>query len=242
MKILGVIPARYGSSRFPGKPLCDLMGKPMIQHVYERALGARLVERILVATDSERIYKTVRDFGGEAIMTRENCRNGTDRVAEVAEKYPYDIFVNIQGDEPLMESGLIDETIEPMLKDGGIQIATPAKAISSETEYLDPNIVKVVCNRDNFALYFSRSPIPHSSNGKVKKAYKHIGLYVYRREALLKLSRMDMTELEMVESLEQLRAIENGYKIKVIISSYDSVGVDTPEDLERVKRLMEKRR
>lgn len=242
MKILGVVPARYGSSRFPGKPLCDLMGKPMIQHVYERALGARLVERILVATDSERIYKTVRDFGGEAIMTRENCRSGTDRVAEVAEKYPYDIFVNIQGDEPLMESGLIDETIEPMLKDGEIQIATPAKAISSETEYLDPNVVKVVCNRDDFALYFSRSPIPYSSNGKVKKAYKHIGLYVYRREALLKLSRMDMTELEMVESLEQLRAIENGYKIKVIISSYDSVGVDTPEDLERVKRLMEKRR
>ena len=175
-------------------------------------------------------------------MTRENCRSGTDRVAEVAEKYPYDIFVNIQGDEPLIESELIDKTIEPMLKNEDIQIATPAKVISSETEFVDPNIVKVVCNRKKFALYFSRSPIPHSSNGKLPKAYKHIGLYVYRREALLEICRMDMAELEVVERLEQLRAIENGYKIKVIVSSYDSVGVDTPEDLERVKRLMEKRR
>ncbi len=242
MNILGVIPAGYKSSCFPGKPLCDLMGKPMIQHVYERAIGSRLIEKVLVATDSEKICKVVKDFGGEFVMTREDCRSGTDRVAEVAGKYSYDIFVNIQGDEPLVESELIDKTIEPMLNSRDIQISTAAKEISSKAEYLDPNIVKVVCNKENFALYFSRSPIPYSSSGNFKKAYKHIGLYVYRREALLNLSQMDITELEMVERLEQLRAIENGYKIKIVVSSYDSIGVDTPEDLERVKRLMEKNR
>lgn len=242
MDITAIIPARYASTRLPGKPLLDISGKPMVQHVYERAQSAELVNRVIVATDDRRIFDAVERFGGKVVMTSESHKSGTDRLAEVAKGLDSDIIVNIQGDEPLIEPGMIDEAIRPLMEDGSIVMGSLKAEIRDETELNNPNVVKVVVDRNDFALYFSRHPIPYirddSPLSLLTGRFKHIGLYVYRRDFLLEYAGMPQTPLEEAEKLEQLRALENGYRIKVPTTRYQSIGVDTDEDLERVRRLL----
>ncbi|MEW5767696.1 MAG: 3-deoxy-manno-octulosonate cytidylyltransferase [bacterium] len=235
--VIGIIPARFGSTRFPGKALADIHGKPMIQHVYKRARQAKEMERVIIATDDERIYRAVASFGGEVVMTSPYHASGTDRVAEVAESLPADMVVNIQGDEPLIKPEMIDEAVRPMKDNPRLEITTLKKEITWESEGHNPNVVKVVTNEAGFALYFSRSLIPYPRKREGVRFYKHIGLYVYRRDILLGLSRLSPSPLEEAEGLEQLRALENGIPIKVVRTEHDSWGVDTKEDLERVKNL-----
>ena len=231
-----VIPARYDSTRLPGKPLKDICGKPMICRVYERAQKSKLADEIIVATDDERILQAVEKNSGRAMMTDKNHKTGTDRLAEVAEKFPdAKIIVNVQGDEPLIEPRLIDELIE-QFSDENLQMATVATEITDD-EMNNPNNVKVVIDKNNNALYFSRSLIPYPRNKNKSKVYKHIGIYAYRRNFLLEYAKMESTELEQAESLEQLRALENGYKIRVIKSDCKFIGVDTEEDLKLVNEI-----
>ncbi len=240
MKIAAIIPARYDSTRFPGKPLAEIDGKPMIEHVYARVKKAKNVDKVLVATDDNRIKKAVKDFGGNVEMTSSKHKSGTDRVAEVARELEVDIIVNVQGDEPLIEPVMIDQAIKPFQNDKNIVMSTLKKKIDNLNEINNPNVVKVITDRNNYALYFSRSTIPYKredSNFDVEY-YKHIGLYVYKKDFLLKYSEMETTFLEKTESLEQLRVLENGYKIKVVETAFDTVGVDTPEDFEYVKELI----
>jgi 3-deoxy-manno-octulosonate cytidylyltransferase (CMP-KDO synthetase) len=241
MKVLGVIPARYASSRFEGKALADLLGKPMIQHVYERASRAKtLADGLMVATDDQRIYEAVTEFGGEVVMTAEHP-TGTDRIAEVASRVDADVLVNVQGDEPLIEPAMIDEAVEPVLRSSGIDLGTLVHRVRSEAEYLNPNVVKVVVDTSGFAMYFSRAPIPYVKSGGWREdilSYRHVGLYVYKRHALLNFAQLPPSTFEMLEGLEQLRFLENGYRMKVVETCYKSIGVDTPEDLETVKRVM----
>jgi len=238
MKSICVIPARYSSTRLPGKPLKDICGKPMICRVWERASLAKSVTEVIVATDDDRILQAVEKNSGRAIMTRANHKTGTDRLAEVAEKFPdVEIIVNVQGDEPLIEPSLIDELIAEFAKDKNLQMATVATELDDEAEIKNPNNVKVVLDKNNDALYFSRSPIPYPRNVGKAKVFKHIGIYAYRRNFLLAYAKMEPTPLEQSESLEQLRALENGYKIRVIKSSCRFVGVDTEEDLKLVNEI-----
>lgn len=238
MKVICVIPARYSSTRLPGKPLKDICGKPMIVRVYERAKLAKNVSEIVVATDDERILQAVEKNGGKAIMTRADHKTGTDRLAEVAEKFSdVDLIVNVQGDEPLIESSLIDELVAEFASDENLQMATVATELTDEAEIKNPNNVKVVFDKNNDALYFSRSQIPYPRNAGNSKVYKHIGIYAYRRNFLLEYAKMASTPLEQTESLEQLRALENGYKIRVIISDLKFIGVDTEEDLKLVNEI-----
>ena len=231
-----VIPARYDSTRLPGKPLKDICGKPMICRVYERTQKCKLADEIIVATDDERIFQAVEKNSGRAMMTNKNHKTGTDRLAEVAEKFPdAKIIVNVQGDEPLIEPRLIDELIE-QFTDENLHMATVATEIADD-EMNNPNNVKVVIDKNNNALYFSRSLIPYPRNKNKSKVYKHIGIYAYRRNFLLEYAKMESTELEQAESLEQLRALENGYKIRVIKSDYKFIGVDTEEDLKLVNEI-----
>jgi len=246
MKVLGVIPARYASTRFKGKALADILGKPMIQHVYERAGKAETLDGLTVATDDQRIFDVVKGFGGQVTMTGQHP-TGTDRIAEIARNSDAEILVNVQGDEPLIEPAMIDEVVEPLLKDGDIDLGTLAHRINSETEYLNPNVVKVIADQSGFAMYFSRSPIPYiKAKNKIGiwsgdvPIFRHVGLYVYRRHALLDFAQKPPAAFETLEGLEQLRFLENGYRMKVVETSYKSIGVDTPEDLETVKRIMTK--
>ncbi|MEK7845403.1 MAG: 3-deoxy-manno-octulosonate cytidylyltransferase [Nitrospinota bacterium] len=244
LKIIAIIPARYASTRFPGKPLAIINGKSIIQYVFKAASKASLINRVIVATDDERIFKKVEEFGGEAWMTSSNHISGTDRISEVAKKIDADIIVNVQGDEPLIEPEVIDEAVKPLMNNSEIFMATLKTKIITNEELKDPNVVKVVTDRDDFALYFSRFPIPYvrdTASQLPLTHYKHIGLYVYRKDFLIKFSELSPTPLEETEKLEQLRALEHGYKIKVIKTDYDSIGVDTPEDLERVKEILKKR-
>ena len=237
MKTICVIPARYASTRLPGKPLKDICGKPMICRVYDRAKLAKNISEVIVATDDERILKAVEENSGKAMMTRSDHKTGTDRLAEVAEKYSdADVVINVQGDEPLIEPSLIEELAE-QFNDATLQMATVATELSDEEEMKNPNNVKVVIDRNNNALYFSRSLIPYPRNLGKAKVFKHIGIYAYRRSFLLEYAKMSPTELEQAESLEQLRAIENGYKIRVIKSDCKFVGVDTEEDLKLVNDI-----
>lgn len=241
MDITAIIPARHASTRLPGKPLLDIAGKPMIQRVYERAKEAELVDRVIVATDDKRILEVVKHFGGEAVMTSASHRSGTDRLAEVAEGLESDIIVNVQGDEPLIEPGMIDEAIRPLMEDSSIVMGSLKAEIRDERELNNPNVVKVVVDRNDFALYFSRYPIPYLRDEPLSLLtgrFKHIGLYVYRREFLLRYAGMPQTPLEEAEKLEQLRALENGYRIKVPTTRFQSIGVDTEEDLERVRKIV----
>ncbi|MBR6012853.1 MAG: 3-deoxy-manno-octulosonate cytidylyltransferase [Selenomonadaceae bacterium] len=241
MKNICVIPARYASTRLPGKPLKDICGKPMICRVYERAKNSKLADEVIVATDDERIFQAVEKNSGRAVMTRADHKTGTDRLAEVAEKFPdAEIIVNVQGDEPLIDSNLIDELISEFLQDKNLQMATVATELTDEEEMKNPNNVKVVIDKNNNALYFSRSLIPYPRNSGKSKVYKHIGIYAYRKNFLLDFAKMDSTELEQAESLEQLRALENGYKIRVIKSDCKFVGVDTEEDLKLVNEIYRK--
>ena len=237
MKVLCVIPARFASTRLPGKPLKDIAGKPMVVRVYERASQAGLVDETLVATDAERIKDAVEAAGGRAMLTRADHATGTDRLAEVAEAYPQvDLIVNVQGDEPLIEPGLIDQLAGLFADEPDLQMATVKTEMKDEDEQRNPNNVKVVCDKAGYALYFSRSLMPYPRKGGCP-VYKHIGIYAYRREFLLKYAKMEPTPLEKAESLEQLRALENGFRIKVVETKASFVGVDTPEDLERVNEI-----
>jgi 3-deoxy-manno-octulosonate cytidylyltransferase (CMP-KDO synthetase) len=238
-RILGVIPARFASSRFPGKSLATIAGKPMLQHVYERASQARYLSKLIVATDDERIYKAARSFGAAAVMTRNDHLSGTDRVAEAASGDHASVIVNIQGDEPLIDPAAIDAATLALLDDPDVPMATLKKAIEDRREVNDPNVVKVVTNLAGDAIYFSRRPIPFSRDDSRAVHYKHLGLYVYRREFLLAYSGLPVGPLERMERLEQLRALENGHRVRVVETEYESLGVDTPEDLERVSALFE---
>jgi 3-deoxy-manno-octulosonate cytidylyltransferase (CMP-KDO synthetase) len=238
-RILGVIPARFASSRFPGKALAKLAGKPMIQHVYERACMSRYIRRILVATDDVRIADVVRAFGGDTRMTSSEHPSGTDRLAEVASAESADLYVNIQGDEPLIDPEAIDAAVLSVLGDEKVPMGTLKKRISDFTDIGNPNVVKVITDLNGNAIYFSRTAIPYhrDSNGDPEAYFKHIGLYVYRREFLLGYPDLTIGPLEHAERLEQLRAIENGYRIRVMETEYESLGVDRPEDLDRVNQL-----
>jgi 3-deoxy-manno-octulosonate cytidylyltransferase (CMP-KDO synthetase) len=239
LEVVAVIPARFNSHRFPGKPLADIDGRSMIEHVYRRAASCPIVSSVIVATDDLRIATTVTAFGGKVRLTRPDHKTGTDRLAEVASTLDCDIVVNIQGDEPLIDPRAISESVAPF-EDASIQMTTLYRRIEDAGELHNPNIVKVVLDRAGFALYFSRAPIPHARDprGGWPPFYKHIGLYAYRRSALLVIAALDQTPLERAESLEQLRALEHGIRIKAVETRYDSIGVDTPEDLEQVRRLM----
>jgi 3-deoxy-manno-octulosonate cytidylyltransferase (CMP-KDO synthetase) len=248
-KVIGVIPARYSSTRFPGKPLVDILGKPMIQWVYENATGSKLLDFLIVATDDERIYNVVKSFGGNVIMTPSDIQTGTDRVAYVLNEFDADIVANIQGDEPLLTSEMIDRAIEPFLNSEKVDISTLAVKINDVDLIFNPNVVKVVFDKDKIALYFSRSPIPFCRDAKNEKDwlklgnfYKHIGLYVYSRESLLRFVSLRRSSLEEIEKLEQLRALENGFRIKVVISESDTIGVDTPEDVEKVVAFLKNKK
>lgn len=252
-RIVGLIPARLASARLPGKVLADLAGKPMVQHVYERACQSRLLAEVRVATDEPRVAAVVEGFGGQAVLTSPDHASGTDRLAEVARGLDCDLIVNLQGDEPLLRPEIIDAAIAPFLTEPGLRLGTLATPISTLEEHQQPSAVKVVCDQRGFALYFSRCPLPyfrldpgeelpaealrvHPRSGLAP--LKHIGLYVYTRETLLWMAQLPRTPLEITESLEQLRALENGCPIRVVTVDYSPRGVDTPEDLERVRRLL----
>jgi 3-deoxy-manno-octulosonate cytidylyltransferase (CMP-KDO synthetase) len=243
MKVICIIPARYASTRFPGKALADLLGKPMIQHVYERVLKARTLSFAAVATDDERIVAAVEGFGGRAIITAATHRSGTDRIAEAVSRLDIedsDIVVNIQGDQPLFEPSQIDEVAKPLLDDPAIPMSTLIYKIVREEEVSHPNAVKVVFDRDHFAIYFSRATIPYvRDKGHEGNYYKHHGIYAYRRAFLKEFTKLSEGILEKLEALEQLRALEHGYRIKVVETPYDSVEVDTRQELESVRRLLE---
>lgn len=240
-KVLIVIPARYASVRFPGKPLAEIAGKPMIQHVVERVRASTQPIEIVVATEDERIQKAAESFGASAIITRPDHKTGTDRVAEVAAHIPADIYLNVQGDEPLIDAGTIDRVIEVMAEDDAIQLATPCSEITNQPDTMDPNVVKVVLDFDGDALYFSRAPIPWVRDTGMKGAarhLKHIGLYGYRRDTLLEFPTLPPGELERIEQLEQLRWMENGFKIRVVETEYDAVSVDVPADIAKVEKIL----
>ena len=238
MKSICVIPARYSSTRLPGKPLADICGKPMICRVWERASRAASVAEVIVATDDERILRAVEENHGRAMMTRADHKTGTDRLAEVAEKFPdAEVVVNVQGDEPLIEPSLIDELVAAFAEDKDLQMATVATELTNTAEMNNPNNVKVVLGKNNDALYFSRSLIPYIRNTGKAPVFKHIGIYAYRRQFLIDYAKMMPTPLEQAESLEQLRALENGFKIRVIKSSCQFIGVDTEEDLQLVNEI-----
>jgi 3-deoxy-manno-octulosonate cytidylyltransferase (CMP-KDO synthetase) len=239
LDIVAVIPARFASTRFPGKPLADIDGKPMIEHVYRRAQASPAISRVIVATDDMRIATAVAAFGGNVRLTRPDHLTGTDRLAEVASTLDCDIVVNVQGDEPLLDSRAITEVVAPF-SDPTIVMTTLYKRIQQTSEFSDPNVVKVVLDRAGFALYFSRAPIPHARDPRSgwPPLHRHIGIYAYRRSALLVLASLEPTPLERTEVLEQLRALEHGIRIKAVETLYDSIGVDTPADLEQVRRLL----
>jgi 3-deoxy-manno-octulosonate cytidylyltransferase (CMP-KDO synthetase) len=242
MKFVCIIPSRYASTRLPGKPLADIAGKPMIQRVYEQAVRAEKLEAVVVATDNPKVYDTVVTFGGKAVMTRENHVNGTDRLAEAVEQFEdVDVVVNVQGDEPLITPDVINALCHVFEESPDLDMATVATPLL-ESEYNEPSAVKVVMNRKGEAMYFSRSLIPYPRNPfyDTIKPYKHIGIYAYRRDFLLQYAKMESTPMETVESLEQLRVLENGYTIKVIVTNHQFMGIDTPEDLEHIREYFVK--
>lgn len=237
-----IIPARYGSSRLEGKPLLKVMNKPVIQWVYEKAQAAKLADIIIVATDDERIFNAVKDFGGNVEMTSINHKCGSDRIKEVCERHPeISYIVNLQGDEPLIKSESIDEVIKNVRDDKSADISTLIRVLKDENEINNPNLVKCVTDNNGFALYFSRSKIPFERNLGHATFYGHLGIYGYKRSALFKMTELSQSSLEMSESLEQLRALENGMRIKTSIVDFVPVGIDTAEDLEKFRKIVESR-
>jgi len=240
-KVVVVIPARYASTRLPGKPLVSLAGKSMIQRVYERAKLAERADRVLVATDDERVVQAVEGFGGEARMTRPDHRTGTERVAEVAAHEEGEVFVNVQGDEPLLDPAAVDTAVESLMEEPAAAISTVATSIKTPADIMDPNVVKTVLDFDGNALYFSRAPIPwvRDTASKIQVRHlKHLGLYVFQRDTLLEYPTLPQGELERIEQLEQLRWLENGWKVRVAEVEHDAVSVDVPEDVARVEELL----
>lgn len=239
MKIIGIIPARFASTRLPGKPLLLIKGKPMIQRVYEQSSKSKLIDKVIVATDEKRIFDLVNNFGGNAVMTSKKHLSGTDRIAEVAKKIRCSIVVNIQGDEPFINPSVIDLAIKPLIKNKSINVSTLAFRFIDKDDLADRNKVKVIFDKNNFAIYFSRNVIPSvPANSDFSKFgfYKHIGLYVYRKNFLLKFLKMKKSSLEKAEMLEQLRILENGEKIKVVLTNKDSVSIDTMEDFKLINK------
>lgn len=243
MDVIGVIPARYASTRLEAKVLADILGKPLIQHVWERAKQAKLLDDLIIACDDERVASTVKEFGAKAVMTSKDHSTGTDRIAEVVNPLDVRIVLNIQGDEPLIHPTMIDSVARALLDDHSISMATVAKKIEDHHAVADHNVVKVVLDKNNFALYFSRAAIPHHpANSEVKAPvhYKHIGLYGYTKDFLFTFRNLPPSSLEKTECLEQLRALEAGFRIKVVETKYDSISVDTPEDLQKAKEYLQR--
>lgn len=260
MSVLVVIPARYGSVRFPGKPLALLRGKPIIQHVYEQAARSLRADEVVVATDDERIREAVQRFEGRAVMTSAGARSGTERVAEVARGHQAQVIINVQGDEPLIQPEMVDQVADYLERHRAVPMASLMTPLVLEEDAGNPNVVKVVVDRGGFALYFSRAPIPcirpqttdqRPQTERPKRAdgqsavfglrssvyFKHVGIYGYQRHFLLQFPHLEATPLEQLEQLEQLRALEHGYRMKLLETTHDTVGVDTPEDLHRVETL-----
>ena len=246
MKVAGIIPARYGSTRLPGKALELILGKPMIQRVYERSRQARALDELYVATDDERIFQVVGRFGGHPIMTSPDHPSGTDRLAEAVQSMDVEVVVNIQGDQPFIDPVMIDEVVEPLLDDASIGMSTLMHPIYTDEDLQDPAVVKVVVDRAGFALYFSRSLIPYPREAEPHEVYEHVGLYAYRREFLLKIAELAPTPLEKVEALEQLRVLEHGYRIRVVATQcedneFSGFSVDTPADIARAESMLRER-
>ncbi len=240
MKTIGVIPARFDSRRLPGKPLAEIEKKPLIQYVYQQAQKVKNIDELLVATDNERIFNKVRQFGGKVKLTSAQCRSGSDRVAEAIKDIKCEVVVNIQGDEPFFEPEMVEKMIGLLTKNPEIQVSTPCVKIKKREEIKDENVVKVALDKDNFAIYFSRLPIPYFREGK-GNFLKHLGFYAFRRDFLLQFSRWPQTPLEKAEKLEQLRILENGCRIKVVECHSDSLGIDVPADLQRAKEFLKVR-
>ena len=243
MSVLAVIPARYGSTRFPGKPLAQLGGKPMIQHVYERAAKARGVREVVVATDDQRIADAVKGFKGVAVMTSPAARSGTERAAEVARQYGDQVVINIQGDEPLIEPDMVEQLAEYLGRHEAVPMASLMTKLQRPEDRDNLNVVKVVVDRDGFALYFSRAPIPFERANRptgqpANRFWKHLGIYGYQRHFLLQFPALEPTTLEELEQLEQLRALEHGYRIKLLETTHDTISVDTPEDLRKAEERL----
>ena len=238
-KIAIVIPARYGSSRLPAKPLLQVKGKPIIQYVYEAATSSKLASDVIVATDDKRIFEAVEKFGGKCEMTDINHQCGSDRIAEVALRHDYDYILNLQGDEPQITPEVIDLAIDALICNDKVDISTLVREIKDEEQINNPNCVKCVFDNDFNALYFSRCPIPYARNANQSPYYAHIGIYGYKKESLLKMTKLPQSCLEKQESLEQLRALQNGMNIKVAITTLNPTGIDTIEDYEKFKKLME---
>ena len=239
MKSVIVIPARYGATRFPGKSLARIQGRPVIQWVWEAASRSRLTEQVVIATDDDRIADTAAKFGADVVMTKKSHCSGTDRMAEVADKISAQLYINVQGDEPLLSAAAVDDLIRAMMESPRVPIGTLAHRIESEVEWRSPEVVKVVCNRHREALYFSRSPLPFQRAFNAQgKLLRHVGIYAFRARALADFVSLKPSPLEIAESLEQLRALENGMVIQVIETKYRCLGVDTPADLARVEAAL----
>jgi 3-deoxy-manno-octulosonate cytidylyltransferase (CMP-KDO synthetase) len=238
-RVIGVIPARFGATRFPGKPLAPIAGKPMIQHIVERARQAPSLTEVVVATDDERIVRAVEGFGGTAVMTSAAHRSGTDRIAEVARQREAAVFLNIQGDEPLVHAEQLDALAKFLLAHRAVPMATLMTPITRPDDIHSPHVVKVVADQDGYALYFSRAPIPFARDASQPVTYwKHLGLYGYQRDFLLRFPHLSPTPLELLEQLEQLRALQHGFRIKVLETPHDTVAVDTPEDVPKVEAIL----
>ncbi len=243
MNAVGIIPARYGSTRFEGKLLADFCGKPVIQHTWENAKKAKSIDDLIIAADDKRIYSVAKGFGANVVYTSTAHKSGSDRLTEVAASIDAKVVVNIQADEPLLHPSMIDDVTEAVLKDGNLVMATLCHKINYAVEIHDPNVVKVVFDRNGLALYFSRSPIPYERMGSDDKLqvidyYKHIGIYAYAKDFLFTFKSLPQSRLERTEKLEQLRVLENGYRIKVIETKFDTIGIDTPEDLEKAVEIV----
>lgn len=240
MDVIGVIPARYLSQRFEGKVLVDLLGKPMIQHVWENAKKAKSLDDLVVACDDERIYNAVVDFGGRAAMTAKAHASGTERLTEIIADLDVKVVVNIQADEPLIHPSMIDDIAYSLLNNHELSVATVMKRIEHEEEIANANVVKVVVNKKGFALYFSRCPIPfvREEEPGMRIHYKHVGIYAYTKDFLFVYKNLPVSKLENLEKLEQLRILENGYPIKVVETKYETIGVDTREDLEKAQQML----
>ena len=237
-QVVGIIPARYGSTRLPAKALAQVAGQPLVQHVYEQAKQARMLNEVLVATDDMRIHDAVTRFGGKAVMTSSTHQSGTDRIAEVARQLDAQVILNIQGDEPLIHPEPIDAVAEFLLAHHAVPMATVMTKLTRPDDMANPNVVKVVVDADGYALYFSRAPIPFVRQQPAPAMWKHLGLYGYQRHFLLQFPSLSRTPLEQAEGLEQLRALEHGYRIRVLETTHDSIGVDTAEDVKRVETLL----
>lgn len=238
MSIIGIIPARWGSTRFEGKVLAPINGKPMLQHVWERAKKSKWLDAIIVACDDKRVLAAAQSFGAKAVMTKSDHISGSDRIAEAVKNLKVNIVVNIQGDEPLIDPKVIDNLARALSKDKNCQMATVIKVLDKKEELDNPNVVKVIVDNQHNALYFSRSVIPYNRGQEKVTYYKHLGIYAYRKNFLLKFTKLPKSKLENIEKLEQLRALEAGYKIKTVLTQHETIGVDTLEDLKRVQSLL----